>query len=81
MWADSVAESPLHGSLNYLYGAFLLVFCREPVRHSTRDKGHEEGGLAYEKAGSSLRSPPGYFRASTPKKPESAYFIALCSHL
>ena len=50
-------------------------------RHSTRDKGHEEGGSAYSKAGSSLRSPPGYSRASTPKKPESAYFIALCSHL
>ena len=50
-------------------------------RHSTRDKGHEEGGSAYAKAGSSLRSPPGYSRASTPKKPESAYFIALCSHL
>ena len=31
--------------------------CREPVRHSTRDKGHEEGGSAYAKAGSSLRSP------------------------
>ena len=28
-------------------------------RHSTRDKGHEEGGSAYAKAGSSLRSPPG----------------------
>ena len=55
--------------------------CREPVRHSTRDKGHEEGGSAYAKAGSSLRSLPGYSRASTPKKPESAYFIALCSHL
>ena len=50
-------------------------------RHSTRDKGHEEGGSAYAKAGSSLRSAPGYSRASTPKKPESAYFIALCSHL
>ena len=50
-------------------------------RHSTRDKGHEEGGWAYAKAGSSLRSPPGYSRASTPKKPQSAYFIALCSHL
>ena len=58
-----------------------LPLCREPVRHSTRDKGHEEGGSAYAKAGSSLRSPPGYSRASTPKKPESAYFIALCSHL
>ena len=42
--------------------------CREPVRHSTRDKGHEEGGSAYAKAGSSLRSPPGYSQASTPQK-------------
>ena len=50
-------------------------------RHSTRDKGHEEGGLAYAKVASSIRSPPGYSRASTPKKPEPAYFIALCSHL
>ena len=37
-------------------------------RHSARDKGHEEGGSAYAKAGSSLRSPPGYSRASTPQK-------------
>ena len=50
-------------------------------RHSTRDKGHEEGGSAYAKAGSSLGSAPGYSRASTPQKPESAYFIALCSPL
>ena len=42
--------------------------CWEPVRHSTHDKGHEEGGSAYAKAGSSLRSPPGYSQASTPKK-------------
>ena len=55
--------------------------CGEPVRHSAHDKGHEEGGSAYAKAGSSLRSPPGYSRASTHQKPESAYFIALCSHL
>ena len=34
-------------------------------RHSTHDKGHEEGDSAYTKAGSSLRSPPGYPRAST----------------
>ena len=46
-------------------------------RHSTHGKGHEEGGLAYATAGSSLKSPPG----STPKKPESAYFTALCSYL
>ena len=36
-------------------------------RHSTRDKGHEEGGSAYAKVGLSLRSPPGNSRASTPK--------------
>src|SRR5574341_1404841 len=42
--------------------------CREPGRHSTLDKGHEEGGSAYANAGSSLRSPPGYSRASPPKK-------------
>ena len=30
-------------------------------------KSHEEGGFAYAKAGSSLRSPPGNSRASTPK--------------
>ena len=46
-------------------------------RRSTRDKGHEEGGSAYAKAGSSLRSPPGNSRAST-SKPESAYFL-LCA--
>ena len=66
----------------------LLIFFSDNVflpgageRHSTRDKGHEEGGSAYAKAGSSLGSAPGYSRASTPKKPESVYFIALCSHL
>ena len=64
-----------------LYTVLLVINCQEPVRHSTRDKVHEEGGSAYAKAGSSLRSPPGYSRASTPKKLESAYFIALCSHL
>ena len=37
------------------------------VRNSAHGKGHEEGGLAYAKAGSSLRSPPGNSRASTPK--------------
>ena len=47
----------------------LELTCREPVRHSTRDKGHEEGGSAYAKAGSSLRSPPGYSRAFSPQKP------------
>ena len=36
------------------------------VRYSACDKGHEEGGSTYAKAGSSLRSPPGTPRASTP---------------
>ena len=37
-------------------------------RYSTRDKCHEERVSAYAKAGSSLGSPPGYSRASTPQK-------------
>ena len=36
------------------------------VRHSARGKGHEEGDSTYAKVGSSLRSPPGNPRASTP---------------
>ena len=48
-------------------------------RHSTRDKGHEEGGSAYAKAGSSLRSPPGYSRASTPQKNQSLPTLLLCA--
>ena len=48
-----------------------------PGAISARGKGHEEGCLAYAKAGSSLRSPPGNSWASTPK-PESAYFL-LCA--
>ena len=45
-----------------------LIMCREPERHSTLDKGHEEGGSAYANAGSSLRSPPGYLEHLPPKK-------------
>ena len=37
------------------------------VMNPASGKGHEEGGLAYAKAGSSLRGPPGFSRASTPK--------------
>ena len=37
------------------------------VRNSAHDKGHEEGGSSYAKAGSSFRSPPGNSRAYTPK--------------
>ena len=47
------------------------------VRHSAHGKGHEEGGLAYAKAGSSLRSPPGNSRAST----RVCLLSALCFHL
>ena len=62
-----------------------LLPCRELVRHSTRDKGHEEGGSAYAKAVSSLRSPPGYSRASTApskkkkKKKQSLPTLLLCA--
>ena len=35
---------------------------------SAHGKGHEEGGLTYAKAGSSLRSPPGCSRTSPPQK-------------
>ena len=43
----------------------MLTKCRE--HELRRGKGHEEGGSAYAKVGSSLRSPPGNSRASTPK--------------
>ena len=36
-------------------------------RHSTRDKGHEEGGSAYAKAGSSLGRPPDILEHLPPK--------------
>ena len=49
-------------------------------RSSAHDKGHEEGGSAYAKAGSSLRCPPGNSRASTPKT-RVCLLSALCSHL
>ena len=49
-------------------------------RSSARGKGHEEGGLAYAKAGSSPRSPPENSPASTPK-PRVCLLSALCSHL
>ena len=50
------------------------------VRNSAHDKGHEEGGSAYAKAGSSLRSPPGNSRASTPQT-RVCLLSALCFHL
>ena len=56
-----------------------LIMCGEPGRHSTLDKGHEEGGSAYANAGSSLRSPPGYSRASPPQKNQSLPTVLLCA--
>ena len=52
-------------------GVWLLQKCEDlllgaRVRYSAHGKGHEEGGSTYAKAGSSLRSPPGTPRASTP---------------
>ena len=55
----------------------ILSLLGASVRNSAHGKGHEEGGSAHTKAGSSLRSPLGNSRASTPK-PESAYF-RLCA--
>ena len=48
------------------------------MRSSTRGKGHEEGGLAYTKVGSGLRSPPGYSPVSTPKN-QSLPTLLLCA--
>ena len=51
-------------------GSFIILYSQllgAGLRNSTRGKGHEGGGSAYAKAGSSLRSPPGNSRASTPK--------------
>src|SRR5574337_819345 len=53
--------------------------CREPGRPSTLDKGHEEGGSAYANAGSSLRSPPGFFGAFLPQKNRSLPTVLLCA--
>ena len=58
----------------------ILSLLGASVRHSTHDKGHEEGGSAYAKVGSSLRSPPGNSRASTPKT-RVCLLSALCFHL
>ena len=48
------------------------------VRYSARGKGYEEGGSTYAKAGSSLRSPPGTPRASTPHN-QSLPTLLLCA--
>src|SRR5574337_588946 len=53
--------------------------CRELGRPSILDKGHEEGGSAYANSGSSLRSLPGYSRASPPQKNRSLPTVLLCA--
>src|SRR5574340_746432 len=53
--------------------------CREPGRPSTLYKGHEEGRSAYANAGSSLSSPPGYSRASSPQNNQSLPTLLLCA--
>ena len=50
------------------------------VRNSAHDKGHEEGGSAYAKVGSSFRSLPGNSQAYTPKT-RVCLLSALCFHL
>ena len=47
-------------------------------RHSTRDKGHEEGGSAYAKAGSSLGSAPDILEHLLPKN-QSLPTLLLCA--
>ena len=51
------------------------------VRNPARGKGHEEGGSAYAKAGSSLRGPPGNSRASTPQNQSLPALLCYAFHL
>ena len=48
-------------------------------RSSTRGKGHEEGGLAYAKAGLSLKSSPGNSRAIYPQNQSLPTFCFVLS--
>ena len=52
---------------NFMSNSEELAMPGASMRNSAHGKGHEEGGSAYAKAGSSLRSPPGNSRASTPQ--------------
>ena len=65
-------------TLMSLVGVHMVPGAR--VRNSTRGKGHEEGGSAYAKVGSSLRSPPGNSRASTPKTRVCLLYCFVLSH-
>ena len=49
------------------------------MRKSAHGKGHEEGGSAHAKAGSSLRSPPGNSQASTPQNQSLPTFCFVLS--
>ena len=69
-------ESPYSQSYGFS-SSHLLLGAR--VRNSARGKGHEEGGSTYTKAGSSLRSPPGNSRASTPPQNQSLPTLLLCA--
>jgi len=60
----------------FLFNSFYWLLGAS-VRHSAHGKSHEEGGSTYAKAGSSLRSPPGNPRASTPITRE---LTTNCSH-
>ena len=57
------------------YDPFYILLCREQELH--HGKGHEEGGSAYAKAGSSSGVPLEILE-HLPPKPESAYFL-LCA--
>ena len=72
---EGATEDEMVGWHHWLNG------CGEPVRHSTRDKGHEEGGSAYAKAGASFRSPPGNSRAYTPKTRDCLLYCFVLSPL
>ena len=71
---------PLHSFLLGL-SSKTKVYCLlgASVRNSPHGKGHEEGGLAYTKAWSSLRKPP--VPEHLPPKPESICFTVSHSHL
>ena len=66
------SHAPVEGRGHWLKGNTASASSRIsdpslPGASSASGKGHEEGGLAYTKVGSSLRSPPGNSQASTPK--------------
>ena len=72
---DSFPLPHLTWSLPIFWLCYIAKLPGASMRNSAHGKGHEEGGLAYAKAWSSLRKPPGPEHL-TPK-PESV----LCSHL